>query len=79
MSFSEMTKDQAYARSGGQCECRRQDGLHYGRCSTRVPRRGPGVEYHHVHADRLGGPDTLSNCEVLCPRCHAATASYGRH
>jgi HNH endonuclease len=78
LAFSEATKDQAYARSGGRCECTRQDGLHQGRCPTRVPRRGQGVEYHHLTAESVGGSDGLSNCQVLCTRCHQRTASYGR-
>lgn len=79
MAFSEATKDAAYVRSGGRCECHRQDGLHYGRCPTRVNRHGPGVEYHHKTATDRGGSDGLSNCEVLCVQCHMRTDSYGRH
>ena len=62
MAFSETTKDAAYVRSGGRCECRRQDGLHHGHCPTRVPRRGYGVEFHHLTATSQGGSDGLSNC-----------------
>ncbi len=79
MAFSEATKDLAFARSGGRCECRRTGHGHAARCHTRVMRRGAGTEYNHVHASRLGGSDGLSNCEVLCERCHVLTASYGRH
>lgn len=32
-------------------------------------------EAHHVTA---GGPDTASNCEILCCECHAGTGTYGR-
>jgi 5-methylcytosine-specific restriction endonuclease McrA len=80
MAFSEATKDAAYARSGGQCECRRQDGYHpYARCPKRLARHGEETNFHHVHAESKGGDDSLSNCEVLCTRCHKATESYGRH
>ena len=79
MAFSEATKDAAYRRSGGQCECTRQDGLHRGRCPVRIPRTGPRVQFNHKHAARLGGGDGLTNCEALCTPCHQATASYGRH
>jgi 5-methylcytosine-specific restriction endonuclease McrA len=79
MAFSEETKDAAYRRSGGRCECARRDGLHSGRCPARVPRRGAGVEYHHKTATSQGGSDALSNCEVLCEPCHVRTSSYGSH
>jgi 5-methylcytosine-specific restriction endonuclease McrA len=79
LAFSEATKDAAYARSGGRCECTRRDGLHTGRCAVRVPRRGRGIEYHHKTATSQGGSDALSNYEVLCEPCHASTASYGAH
>jgi len=32
-------------------------------------------EAHHITA---GGPDIVSNCEILCCDCHAGTGSYGR-
>jgi 5-methylcytosine-specific restriction endonuclease McrA len=79
LAFSEATKDAAYARSGGRCECTRKDGLHQGypRCPTRVTRHG--AQYHHKTAESVGGSDSLANCEVLCLSCHRATDSYGRH
>jgi hypothetical protein len=80
MAFSESVKDQAFARSGGRCECHRQHlGLtaphHGGRCPRTLTRYGGQWEAHHITA---GGPDTLSNCEVLCLTCHQLTGTYGR-
>lgn len=77
MAFSEATKDAAFKRSGGRCECTRQQHSHSGRCRTTVTR--PGAEYHHITAQSVGGSDGLSNCEVLCRTCHLGTASHGRH
>lgn len=75
MPFSDNVKDQAFRRSGGQCECRRSTHGHLGRCPTKISRHG--AEYHHVVADSAGGADTLSNCEALCVSCHRKTQSYG--
>lgn len=36
--------------------------------------RTRGLDVHHKRRD--GGND-LSNAEVLCPQCHAATSTYG--
>lgn len=77
--FSEAVKDQAFARSGGRCECHRDHtGLqaphHGGRCSSTFSRYG-AWEAHHINAN---GAAVLSNCEALCPTCHELTQSYGR-
>ena len=77
MAFSDLTKDRAFVRSGGRCECIRARHGHVGRCPKRVTRTG--AQYHHVTAQSLGGGDALSNCEVLCVECHRLTPSYGRH
>lgn len=78
MAFSEEVKDQAYRRSGGQCECTRSHYPHWGaRCPTRLARQG-AWEAHHKTAVSVGGHDGLSNCEVLCIPCHRQTDSYGR-
>lgn len=80
MKFSKTTKDKAYKRSGGQCECERGDGLHPGhRCPERLKRHGEKINFNHLHADRLGGADEPSNCEVICRRCHKRTLTYGKH
>lgn len=74
MAFTEQTKDEAYKRSGGRCECDREHPWvqgaphHGGRCPTKVTRHG--AEYHHKTAVASGGSDYLSNCQVLCLTCH---------
>lgn len=73
MAFSESTKDAAYARSGGRCECERQDGLHHGQCPVRVDRHDPGVEYHHRIATDQGG---ATHCPIV--RCCALPATKRR-
>ena len=78
MPFSDLTKQLAFARSGGRCECQRI------LCSEHVLKScGKNLtmataEFHHKHAQSQGGSDALSNCEVLCHACHVNTASYGR-
>jgi 5-methylcytosine-specific restriction endonuclease McrA len=79
MAFLDTTKDQAFARSGGQCECKRLLHGHGGslRCPIKPTRWS--AEYHHLTAVSAGGNDGLSNCQVLCHECHVGTDSYGRH
>jgi 5-methylcytosine-specific restriction endonuclease McrA len=82
MAFSETIKDQAFARSGGRCECARQhpgrlNAPHNGgRCSATFTRQG-SWEAHHKTAVAAGGSDSLSNCEALCVTCHRLTDTYG--
>lgn len=82
MAFSETTKNEAYKRSGGRCECTRQhqgnaQAPHHGvRCARTFTRHG-NWEAHHITAISSGGSDSLSNCEVLCTECHKLTGTYG--
>jgi len=78
MAFSEATKDEAFRRSRGQCECTRKEHDHMGRCSKTFTRYGGGWEAHHKTAQSSGGGNELSNCEILCERCHKLTETYGR-
>ena len=57
MAFSESTKDSAFRRSGGHCECRRKTHNHPGRCPTNVTRHS--AEYHHRLSADAGGGDGL--------------------
>lgn len=80
MAFSESVVQQAWNRAGGKCECKRTTHGHTGRCnralswSSRGKESGMGWEAHHINAN---GPDTLSNCEILCQDCHKKTGTYG--
>jgi len=82
MIFSVETKDAAYKRSGGRCECTRQHAYinnaphHVGRCPNRFPPNG-NWEARHTLASASGGDDSLSNCEVLCPKCYQLAQHYG--
>ncbi len=83
MAFSESIKDEAFERSGGRCECDKQHNdlqapHHGGRCSVTFTRYGGKWEAHHIVSVSAGGPDTLSNCAVLCLDCHELTRTYGR-
>lgn len=76
MAFPQSVVDAAWARSGGYCECTRVSHGHGKKCGKQLVlgnrgREGRGKwEAHHRTA---GGPDTLSNCEILCWDCHKAT------
>jgi 5-methylcytosine-specific restriction endonuclease McrA len=82
MAFSESVKDAAYKLSGGRCECTRQhsgrtDAPHHGgRCTVTFSRHG-NWQAHHIISVSAGGSDNLSNCEVLCTKCHELTRTYG--
>ena len=57
--FSKRTKELAYERADGRCEC----------CGARL---APGrIHYDHIIADGLGGEPTLTNCACVCVACHA--------
>jgi len=81
MAFSDDVVRQAWTRANGRCECERRVCSHSGRCSRPLvwEQRGKdtsnGWEAHHIVAN---GPDTLSNCEILCQPCHKNTYTYGR-
>jgi len=83
MGFPSSVVEAAWKRSGGLCECRRErHTYHTGRCNKQLGWENRGKdgyrgcwEAHHINA---GGPDTLSNCEILCCQCHKDTGSYGR-
>ena len=74
MAFSEDTVKQAFARSGGRCECTRSSHpSHTGRCPETFTygERGTKWEAHHRVAVSSGGDDSLANCEILCTKfCH---------
>jgi 5-methylcytosine-specific restriction endonuclease McrA len=78
MAFSEETKQAAYKRAGGRCECRRlactvHKTVHCGA----GPLASGDWHAHHKTAVASGGSDALSNCEVLCIPCHKQTQTYG--
>lgn len=80
MAFSEDIVHQAWKRSGEKCECQRNICGHSERCNRTLlwGSRGSESEYgweaHHVNAN---SSDSLSNCEILCQKCHKNTQTYG--
>jgi len=75
--FPDSVVEQAWTRAGEKCECTRTTHGHTGRCNRMIfkHRRGDrDSEYcweaHHISAS---GGNTLSNCEILCCKCHFAT------
>ena len=76
MAFSEDTKNAAWRRAGGKCECTRSVCSHHaGRCNESLT--AGNWHAHHKTAEIIGGSDNLSNCEALCIRCHKNTRTYG--
>jgi len=69
MAFSDETKRLAFNRAGGRCENEN--------CGRQLSWLG-NWHAHHKHAVAAGGPDTLSNCQILCIPCHENTRTYGR-
>ena len=75
----------AWTRSGGRCECLRNIHDHpYGRCPRELVWEHRGQEdqmgaweAHHTVSQAAGGEEILSNCEILCLRCHKETRTYG--
>ncbi|MDD5589384.1 MAG: HNH endonuclease [Candidatus Nanoarchaeia archaeon] len=81
MAFSEETKNQAFTRSHGRCECTREHKgrkapHHGGQCELTFSRHG-NWHAHHKTAEDSGGDNLLSNCEALCIPCHHLTKTYG--
>jgi len=75
--FPDSVVEQAWTRSGGKCECVRTTHGHTGRCNKELYKHRRGErdseycwETHHISAS---GEGTLSNCEILCCKCHYAT------
>jgi hypothetical protein len=75
--FPDDVVEQAWARSGGNCECSRVTHWHVRKCNKVLSKHFRGDrdseycwEAHHISAS---GGDTLSNCEILCCKCHYAT------
>jgi hypothetical protein len=77
MAFDESTKDAAFKRSHGQCECRWMQcpQSHRGRCTSKVTRQG--AHFCHRIALTIGGDDAVTNCEVLCMPCYEGLKSDG--
>lgn len=87
MAFLDDTVLQAWKRAEGKCECVIQSHRHEGaffkstnRCDklltwgNRGRESGQGAwEAHHKVSVESGGPDSLSNCEILCWDCHSKT------
>jgi len=76
MAFPDSVVDAAWIRAGGKCECRRVGHVHsipHGSSLTRANRGREGRGAWEAHHRVRGGPDTLSNCEILCWDCHSRT------
>jgi 5-methylcytosine-specific restriction endonuclease McrA len=77
MAFSEETKQAAFRRAGGRCECGRLSCTVHKTFHCGVALASGSWHAHHKTAVASGGSDALSNCEVLCIPCHKQTSTYG--
>lgn len=73
LNFTEPTKREAYARSGGICECHRVPELmrllHGRPCGVALVTGC--IEYDHIIADAIRPDNSLENCAALTKTCHA--------
>ena len=71
--FPDEVVEAAWKRSRSRCECERDHSWHRPfRCHQRLLKGYRGKDSHfgwEAHRVDSNGPDTLSNCEILCPRC----------
>lgn len=63
--FSKATREEAWARCFDK---QADDGRCEGLCKELFAGRVP--EYHHLIPAALGGDNSLTNCAVLCKKCH---------
>jgi hypothetical protein len=83
MAFSEEVVKRAWARSNGQCECRREHDFHKTAtdggsiaviCQRNLKReergRFGGWEAHEMTKEELKGTDPKSDCLIVCWMCH---------
>jgi len=65
MPFDPEVQMRALYRAGDRCECVSEIcGDHEGRCREPIPRG----QFFAIKTDPTG-PDTLENCELICPDC----------
>ena len=87
MKFPEHIVQQAWERASGYCECNRNYHCHKEDnqpCKETLvwehkDREGiKGSWYaHHIIPTANGGPNEVSNCEILCYECYKSAGSYG--
>lgn len=87
MKFREEVVRVAWERASGCCECNRNYHAHLEdnkRCKEMLvwekkdKECEKGAWYaHHIISSVNGGPDEVSNCEILCYECYKKTAAYG--
>lgn len=70
--FSTLVVNQAWARSGGCCECEDSSHGHESRCGQRgiLPMQGgPNIGGWEAIARDPEGPRDLDNCMIVCSSC----------
>ena len=77
MPFTDVVKDLAFRRSGGQCECTHRHAAegapyHAGRCKKVFQKQSGRWSVHAKVPIDKGGLANLANCEVLCTGCSDA-------
>lgn len=70
--FTTQTKREAYARSGGLCECHRVPQLPTFGVGCGVKLGEGNTFYEHIHQDYFTSDNSLDNCGVLSRTCWKA-------
>ena len=81
MGFPDSVVEQAWARSGGRCECTHRGHGHSGQCGHELLKERRGAEpsyWWEAHKKAAGDDDTLNNCEILCQDCFKQTRAKKR-
>jgi len=83
--FRESTVMARFKHAGGRCECKKDNCWHVGPCPQEFEWKDRGTadnyeawQAHHWIAVSEGGSDHVTNCRILCVRCHKNTESYGK-
>lgn len=63
--FTAKTKEAAFERSGGICECHRIPGM----VACGLPLKGQPTFYEHIIQCEIGGDNSLDNCAALTKTC----------
>ncbi len=75
--FPDSIVEQAWVRSGGYCECERTTHGHTGKCHKILLKGDRGNRSDtfcwEAHSKSELHLDSLSDCEILCCKCHYAT------
>lgn len=77
--FPQSVIDAVWQRAKGRCECTENCHSSSNRCNKILdPKNAASGQEWHAHHINSDGEPILSNCKILCIKCHENTKSYGR-